>query len=43
MQLRIRYVCLCGIQDLLGDRTVKESDVKDLVGDGIRYLHERHR
>jgi hypothetical protein len=31
------------LQGLLGDQTVHESDVKDIVGSGIRYLHERHQ
>eukprot|EP01043_Picozoa_sp_COSAG02_P025675 COSAG02_NODE_1451_length_12556_cov_3.624258_4_plen_814_part_00 len=30
------------LKELLDDTVVSESDVKDIVGDGIRYLHERH-
>ena len=30
------------LKELLGDSVVNESDVKEIVGDGIRYLHERH-
>ena len=31
------------LQELAGDRLVKATDIKDIVGDGVRYLHERHR
>ena len=31
------------LKELLDDAVVNESDVKDIVGDGIRYLHERHQ
>ena len=31
------------LQELAGDRLVKDTDIKDIVGDGVRYLHERHR
>jgi hypothetical protein len=31
------------LKELLDDAVVSESDVKDIVGDGIRYLHERHQ
>jgi hypothetical protein len=31
------------LKELLDDAMVSESDVKDIVGDGIRFLHERHQ